>query len=133
MTEDIKTLMKLFVEIGNEYKNEILSLFDEDVTKYTLALLIADANEKYGFYLSQGKLKYVEGSEANYLLNNATVTAITTSDFIIKIINSENWEKTCRFGYNVGLISYQTRDRRYIKHGKNLLKLINYINKIAGE
>ena len=75
----------------------------------------------------------MEGPEADYMLNNATVTAITTSDFIIRVINSIDWERECRFGYNVGLITYHVKDKRYIKHGKNLLKLIRFINKIVNE
>ena len=131
---EIKEMMKLFVEIGNEYKDEIVKHFDEDITKYSLALLIQDIDEKYGFFVSQGRLKYVEGEEAERIIPKCTVTVLLDSDFLIKMINSDDWEKMCRFGYNVGKITYITTDKRYFKHGKNLLKLVRILNEIiSGE
>ena len=131
MSSEVRDLMKLFVEIGNEYKDRILEYFEEDITKYSLALLVRDVNERYGFYISQGRIRFVEEDEADRLIPNCTVVTTVDSDFLVKMINSEDWEKMCRFGYNVGKITYAVSDKRYFKHGKNLLKLVKILNDIV--
>jgi len=129
--EDVKTLIKLLVEIGNEYKDEILSMFEEDISKYTLALIVVDADEQFGFLLRNGRLRYVEGEEARSLMKDATVVTYMYADYLFKIVNSDDWEKACRFGYNVGQIWFDTKDKKLMKHGKNLLKIIKKLNEIV--
>ena len=128
---EVKELIKLFVEIGNEYKDYFLDAFDEDISKYSLALLISDVEEKYGFFISQGRIRYVEGKEADAIIPECTVVAILDSDFLIKMINSDDWEKMCKLGYNLGRIDFVAADKRHFKHGKNLLKIIRMLNEIV--
>lgn len=128
---EVKELIKLFVEIGNEYKDVIMEAFDEDVSKYSLALLIRDIEEKYGFFVSEGRFKYVEGKEAEAVVPKCTVIAILDSDFLVKMINSDDWEKMCKLGYNLGKIDFIATDKRYFKHGKNLLKVVKMLNEIV--
>ena len=128
---EVKELIKLLVEIGNEYKDVIMGAFDEDISKYSLALLISDIEEKYGFFVSEGRFKYVEGKEAEAVVPKCTVIAILDSDFLVKMINSDDWEKMCKLGYNLGKIDFIATDKRYFKHGKNLLKVVKMLNEIV--
>jgi hypothetical protein len=128
---EVKELIKLMVELGNEYKDEILQLFDEDISKYSLALIIRDSDDRYGFLLKHGRLQMVEGEDADRVIATATATIITTSNFLVRLINSDDWERIARFGYNVGEVHLIASDRRNFKHAKNLIKLVKFLNELV--
>jgi len=131
-SEDVKELLEGLVEGANEHVQEAVDTFGEDMFRNTLALILTDEANQYGFVVRAKRFRMVEGEE----LANLQATAIirTTKDFFVEFLSSDDWNLKAIEGFNTFKVTVQASDGKNYVHYKNLMSLLNWLySLVSGE
>jgi len=128
--EDIRDLMTGLVEGANEHVQEAVDNFGEEMFRNSLALVLTDETNQYGFVVRAKRFRLIEGEEIENL--EATAIVKTTKDFFIEFLGSEDWVLKAIEGYNTYKVTIQANDGKNYVHYKNLMALLNWLYTLIG-
>ena len=129
--EDIKEIISELVAFGNDNLNKVRKDLGDEILKNTLALIISDVGEKFGFVVKGGRFRMVEGDEVEGITPTATV--VMPSDFFSELITTiingveGEWEVKVWEGYQTYKIRVTSNDGIPYIHYRNLMNIVKWL------
>jgi len=131
VVEDIKEIIAELVAFGNDHLNEVRKAFGDEILKNSLALIINDVGDKFGFMVRGGRFRMIEGDEVNNIVPTAVVSMPSGffNDLITAIVMGEEgeWEVKVWEGYQTYKIQVTSVDGVPYIHYKNLMSIVKWL------
>lgn len=131
VVDDVRDIMEEIVAIGNDYMREITKEFGKDITENSLALVITDIGDKFGFMVKNGRFRMVDGDEVENMEPTAVVgmTSGFFLDLIDKIVSGRRgeWEVKVWEGYQTYKVQVMSKDGSAYIHYRNLMNLVKWL------
>jgi len=133
IVEEIKDIIAELVAFGNDNLNKVREEFGEEILKHSLALIINDVGDKFGFMVRNGRFRMIEGDEVDTIVPTAVVSMPSSffNDLITSIIMGDEgeWEIKVWEGYQTYKIQITSVDGVPYIHYKNLMNIVKWLYK----
>jgi len=123
--QDVRELIEAIVAGANDNVDKAVEALGEGIFRNSLALVLTDTMNMFGFVVRAKRFKLIEGEEIKDL--NTTATIETTKDFFIEFLNSDDWVTKAVEGFNTYKVNVSSQDGRDYVHYRNLTSILRWL------